>query len=310
MKRVVVTGATGFVARHLVPRLLADGWQVIGTARAAACPRWLDGIDWINFDPCEGSAAVELLAKLRPQALVHLSGRVHGSYPQLCAANVMTVSHLLQAVREAAPGLRLVLFGSAAEYGAVPEDALPIRESARCEPVSGYGVTKHAATCLALAASREWQARISVVRPFNVVGAHMTPSFVAGALIKRIDDAMRTNSDKPVAVGRVDTTRDFVDVGDLSAAVTRLLDLDTAGDVYNLCSGRETSIRELLDTILGIAGGGLSWKVDPALVRSSDVARSFGSFELARKHIGFEPRTTLEESIRVAWQARRAEPAL
>lgn len=309
MKRVVLTGATGFVARHLIPRLLAGGWQVVGTARSAARPRWLDGVDWVNADPTEWNSTVELLAKLRPQALIHLAGQVHGPYPQLCAANVTAVSHLLHAAREKTPGLRIVLFGSAAEYGAVPENALPICESARCEPLGGYGATKLAATCLALAASREWQARISVVRPFNIVGAHMTPAFVAGALIKRIHDALRAGGGEPITIGRIDTTRDFVDVGDLSAAVARLLDLETAGDVYNLCSGRETSIRELLDTMLAMAGSGLSWKVDPALVRASDVARSVGSCERARTQIGFEPRTTLEESVRAAWQARLAEPA-
>jgi GDP-4-dehydro-6-deoxy-D-mannose reductase len=269
----------------------------------------LEDIEWVHADLGSWDSARALLARVAPQALIHLAGQVHGPYAELWAANVTPVTHLLHAARESTLKLRLVLFGSAAEYGAAPEDTLPIGEDARCDPLGAYGATKLAATGLALAAARDWRTRVSVVRPFNIVGAHMPSAFVAGALIKRIHDALSAGGNQAITIGRTDTTRDFVDVGDLSSAVVRLLDRDAAGEIYNLCSGRETSIRELLDALISMVGGGLSWKEDPALVRSGDVARSFGSCTKARAQLGFEPRTALKESLRAAWRARITEAA-
>jgi GDP-4-dehydro-6-deoxy-D-mannose reductase len=309
MRRVVVTGASGFVARHLIPRLLANEWSVVGVARRPVPPPWLDGIEWIDADLANWDSTCALLDRAAPQALIHLAGQVHGSYGELCAANVTSVSNLLHAARGRSPALRIVLFGSAAEYGAVPEVALPITEQSRCEPMGAYGGTKLAATTLALAAARDWGSRVSIVRPFNIVGAHVPPAFVAGALIKRIHDALQARDSQAITVGRTDTTRDFVDAGDLSSAVVRLLDLDAAGEVFNLCSGRETSIRELLDTLIAMAGEGISWRQDPALIRPGDVLRSFGDCGKARAQLRFAPVTRVEDSLRAAWHARVTEPA-
>jgi GDP-4-dehydro-6-deoxy-D-mannose reductase len=309
MRRVIVTGASGFVARHLIPRLLANGWQVIGVARGASPPRWLDGLEWVAADLAQWSSAHALLERTAPDALIHLAGQVHGPYAELCAANVTPVSNLLHAAREQAPKLRILLFGSAAEYGAVPEASLPIGEQVRCEPLGAYGGSKLAATTLAQSAARDWGASVAVVRPFNIIGAHMPSTFVAGALIKRIHDALQAGGQQVITIGRTDTTRDFVDAGDLSSAVVRLLDMDVSGDIFNLCSGRETTIRKLLDTLISMAGCGLSWQQDPALIRPSDVARSFGDCSKARARLAFEPVTLLEDSLHAAWHARMATPS-
>lgn len=304
MKRVLVTGASGFVARHLIPALRSAGWSVVGTARSISKPAWFPDLEWVPADPTSLPESRDLIIRLAPQAVIHLAGQVRGPDAELCAANVATASHLLQTVREVAPETHLVLVGSAAEYGAVPEHALPIDEDTFCSPVGAYGATKLAATVLAQAAVRSWNARVSIVRPFNIVGAHMPAQFVAGALLERIHAAR--DGGEPIAIGRTDTTRDFVDVGDLAAALVRLLDIEARGEIINICSGRETRIRDLLDAAIALAGNRVAWKVDPSLIRPGDVARSFGNCAKARTLLGFEPRVTLAESIDAAWRARSA----
>jgi GDP-4-dehydro-6-deoxy-D-mannose reductase len=305
MKRAVITGATGFVARHLIPSLISAGWRVVGVARTGARPGWLPDIEWITADPGRWPDARDIIARCAPQAMIHLAGQVRGADAELCAANVATASHLLQAIRELSPDTRLVMFGSAAEYGAVGEEALPIDERTTCAPQGAYGATKLAATVLAQSAARSWNARVCIVRPFNIVGAHMSSQFVAGALLERIHAAL-TGGGEPITVGRTDTTRDFVDVGDLTSALVRLLEVDVRGEIINICSGRETRISDLLDATIALAGNRVTWKVDPSLIRPGDVARSFGSCAKARTLLGFEPRVSLEESLRAAWRARVA----
>lgn len=304
MKPLLITGATGFVARHLISQLATtDEWQVVGASRTPQVPEWLPNCEWLRLDIASWPETLAAIDRIRPAAIVHLAGQVRGSFAELARANVLSTAHLLHATRTVNPAARLVIFGSAAEYGAASGTRTPIPESMPCDPLAAYGSTKCTATELALNASRGWGARVSVVRPFNIVGAHMPSAFVAGALLDRIHGARRSHSHAPITVGRTDTLRDFVDVADLCRGVIQLLKLDESGEIYNLCSGRETSIAQLLDVVLSVAGEGLGWREDPALVRANDVLYSCGDRSKASARLGFEPAISLESSLRAAWHA-------
>lgn len=306
MKRILVTGATGFLARHLILALRkAQRWQVTGLARASTSPAWLEAETYISVDLTDSPHLERVVAAVAPDALVHLASTVAGSPAELCRTNVTPVVTLLGMIRRTVPQCRLVVLGSAAEYGAVPEDSLPITEDTCCDPAGAYGLTKLAATELVLDASRSWGARASVVRPFNVVGANMPAYLVAGALIERIYQATQSEPPGDVRVGRVDTLRDFVAVDDVVAGLIRLLELDERGGIYNFCSGHPTSIEHLLKLLITQCGRQLTWTVDPALVRADDVPVSYGSHAKAAARLGFTPTTTLSAALAAAWHARK-----
>ncbi len=307
-KRVLVTGATGFLARHLIPALQSGGaWSVVGIARSHHAPPWLDQDAYHSVSAADLGQMDRLIAKVAPSAVVHLAAQVRGTASELCQNNVVTVANLLAITHRRLPSCRMILLGSAAEYGSGAQSAMPITEATTCTPEGAYGVTKLAASELALQASRSWQARVSVVRPFNIVGAGMPTYLVGGALIERMHAAIRHGGGTPVRIGRIDTERDFIAVQDVVGALLRLLEIDEGGEIYNLCSGRPTPIGELMQMLLRLSGRDLNWQIDPSLVRVDDVAASYGSNAKARARFGFTANAPLADAMLAAWHASMHE---
>jgi GDP-4-dehydro-6-deoxy-D-mannose reductase len=309
MKRILVTGATGFIARHLIPALeAAGGWQITGVSRSKTIPTWLAQAAFVRADVAFQREVERIVAEVRPDAVIHLAGQSTGSVSELCRVNIGSVASLLAATRVHSPECRIILVGTAAEYGRVSPALMPITESVSCVPESAYGVSKLAATELGLEAALTWRANVTVVRPFNVIGAGMPAYLFGGALIERILEASDAQRPKIIKVGRLDTFRDFVPVEDIVRALLALLDRTEHGELYNLCSGRPTPIQAVLEILLTLSGDQVSWQVDSNLVRADDVPIVFGCCDKAVERLHFGISVSLESALEAAWKARLQSP--
>jgi nucleoside-diphosphate-sugar epimerase len=304
--RAVVTGALGFTGRHLARRLAAErSISVVGVDLAASPPASLPLTTYLSCDIVAEGALAALVADQRPDWIFHLAGRFSGPAPAVYRANLLTVLDLLEAVRSQAPGAKVLLVGSAAEYGPVSSDRLPITEDTQCRPVTSYGRAKLAATEAALDHGRRGL-HVVVVRPFNIVGAGVPTDLVVGAILDRLVLALE-RGDEEVRVGNLDCERDFVAVADVVDAYVRLMADDSWGRVFNLCSGCPIAIRSVVETLLSYAARPIRPVVDPALCRPDDVKVSYGSWERAHQAIGFTPVTPLEDALRAAWLSRTGD---
>lgn len=298
MRTALVTGASGFTGSHLIARLRErGGYRITGTARVARTG--VDGNALQVLDLTDATAVDRLLASVQPDVIFHLAGRNTGTAEELQRTNADAVTVLLEAVRRRAPEARVLLAGSAAEYGRPEAGAGAIRETQPCQPVSAYGASKLAATERALEAAAGG-VRVTVVRPFNVVGRGMPSTVVLGAVLERARAALATGRDE-VRVGRLDTERDFVAVEDVVEAYVRLADAAAIGMVVNVCSGEPRSVGSVVRTLLSSAPRPLRLVEDPALVRPADVPVAFGSNELAQRLIDFDTWTPLPVSLALAW---------
>jgi GDP-4-dehydro-6-deoxy-D-mannose reductase len=300
VKCCLVTGAGGFVARYVIPRLAKQGWQVVGTARRQDVPRWLAAADYVSLDIRDAAAVDEVLRTVRPDALINLVAGSGGA-ADLCRTHVSGVCNLLASVQKHVPECRVVLTGSAAEYGAVPAADMPVSEDTPCAPAGAYGVTKLAASELALEWARAWRLPVAVVRPFNIVGPGVPQRLLVGALIARVRDVIAGKAGSTVRVGNVETIRDFVAVQDVADAMVSLVSRPEIGGVFNLCSGQGVSVREVLEKILSFSPKPLEWSVDPQLLRPDDVPVSYGTYARAQAAFGFKPTIPLERTLRETW---------
>ncbi len=348
MSRVLITGACGFCARHLADRLALDPETAVFGADIRRSEDALSRLaDFRQVDFTDSEAVSALVADLRPDIVFHLAGAVRGRPESIYAANLLGGVNLLEAVKEYAAEARVIVAGSAAEYGHVPEEDMPITEEQACQPVGAYGISKYALTLACLEYARNSRnlpltpsgtegggvpMRVSVVRPFNIIGAGVPATLVVGAIIERAKDAIVSGRDT-VIVGNLDTYRDFVAVEDVVDAYIALAGVpdtpvgrpDTLvgqnlpltpsetegggvpnGEVYNICSGKPTSIRFVVETLLSFAPRPLRPVVDPNLVRGTDVKTVYGSWKKARDAFGFEPKTDLTAALRSAWDAGSA----
>jgi GDP-4-dehydro-6-deoxy-D-mannose reductase len=295
--RVLVTGASGFVGRHLCASL-EHRRSVSVIAVDLVPPPPGDATAFVRADVGASKAVAELLREHAPTHIVHLAGgRGGGSLASALRANLRPTVTLLESVREHAPGAIVLVVGSAAEYGEVPRESLPVSETFACAPTTSYGLAKLLGTQVALHHWRRHGVRAMVVRPFQLLGAGISSDLAPGAFAAQIRAAV-TRGERTVRVGNLEPGRDFIDVRDAVRAMWCLCRRPAPGEVFNLCSGVATPMRALLEAMLGATGGEWRVEVDAARLRGAwDPGTSCGSPEKIRAHCGWRPRVPLTASV-------------
>lgn len=300
---VLVTGSDGFIGKHLVTSLVQNGrYTVRAGTKPGARRSAVTGASPIEIDVRDPRSVSAAIAEAQPTAIIHLAAAARGSLTTMIETNVGSTGSILDGIRNLGYPCRLLLAGSAAEYGR-PPDAAPLREDTECRPEAPYGITKLAATTMALAHGRAWGSAVVVFRPFNVVGAGAPPYLLLGALIDRIYAAVESGA-QSIVVGRVDTERDFLAVQDVVEAVVRLLESGETGEIFNICSGAPTRVEDVVRMLIGLAAPGLEYRVDPSLVRSDDVLRAYGDPTKLAERTGKRASVPLESALAEGWRDR------
>jgi GDP-4-dehydro-6-deoxy-D-mannose reductase len=287
--KALVTGATGFVGRHLVAHLTDCGDEVIATDRSSGGP-----------DITNAQAVMQYVMHNEPEVIYHLAGQsdVHRSWGnpvESYRANVEGAANVLAAA-QAAQVRRVVAVLSADAYGRVAAADLPIDERTPFHPLSPYAASKAAAEFVCVQAHLGSGIDVVRARPFTHIGPGQSPRFVAAALASRIAEAERTGGDA-ITVGRLDTRRDFTDVRDIVQAYRLLALHGESGEAYNVCSGDDVSIDEIAQQLVGMAKYSMRLVPDPALQRPADVPVLRGDATKLQRATGWAPTFPLRQTL-------------
>ena len=287
--KAFVTGASGFVGRHLVAHLRDCGDEVVPTDRSDGGPDLLDA---------DGFAT--LVAEVRPDVVYHLAGQADVAASWLSPIETMRVNvegthNILEVARTF--GVAKVLTVSSADiYGVVAPEELPIVESAPLRPVSPYAASKAAADLVALQAHLGHGQDVVRARAFNHLGPGQSKSFVGAGFAARIVAAERSGDDE-LQTGDLTPRRDFTDVRDVVRAYRLLATEGRPGVAYNICSGTSVSIGELAGLLLGLTDARMRLVEDPDLLRPVDLPELRGDASLLRRHTGWAPSISLDETL-------------
>lgn len=304
-RRALVTGAAGFVGRHLTAALVAEGWTVTGTALAPE-PDADPALQWVFGDLRDEAHVAEAVAKARPDLVVHLAAISHlptaaGNPALAWETNVTATVRLLHALGQActagvlAP--RVLLIGSAEQYGRQPEGTGAIAETAPLLPRTVYAATKAAQEVAGLQAWRATGLPVIAVRPFNHSGAGQDARFLLPALTARALALRTAPVGTPLVLGNTAPVRDFLHVEDVVAAYIALGDHGTPGEAYNVASGEGRSVRAVAARILSRLGISTTLHEDPALVRPVDVPVLVGDPARLHAATGWRPRRSFDDLL-------------
>jgi nucleoside-diphosphate-sugar epimerase len=232
---VLVTGATGALGRALTAQLRKNSGGLV-----VLTPGRVNAGDPLNLlDRDQIRRAIE---RLRPDLIFHLAATYSDDFDEAYAVNVTASRHLLEEVEACGRRVRVVLIGSAAEYGAVTPDENPIREDHVLRPVSVYGITKAWQTELAyLQASRG--SDVVVARIFNLAGPVISEHLFAGRLYSQITEILGGNRVQ-IEVGPLSAIRDYLSIADAVTQLLAVAEFGEAGNVYHIASGCPVSMRE------------------------------------------------------------------
>ena len=299
--RALVTGASGFVGRHLIAALAREGAAVMACGGPNERAEGFVPLDL--GDPAAIGAALEAFA---PTVVFHLAAL--SFVPDSLAApmqtydvNAMGTARLAHAVRSCSSPPRILFTSSAEVYGRRDVRELPLGETLDLRPVNPYGASKAAAEAILLGESRGLGLDVVIARAFNHIGPGQSERFVTASLAAQLARIAAGGLPK-LAVGNLEAARDFLDVRDVVAAYLALARDGARGDIYNVCSGKAVKIRDVLRELILIARVPVEVVEDSSLVRPGETALSVGNAEKLRTQTGWSPQIALVRSLRDVYE--------
>lgn len=317
--RVLVTGVSGFVGGHLAEHLLDSGDEVVGLSGTGVWPSSLAHLARrVRLAPCNliddpPLALTDCLIRERPDAVYHLAAQANPqdslANPRATwALNLGGAFNLLEAVRQSGLKPRILLVGSGVSYGNPAPEHLPVSESCPLRPNNPYAASKAAADLLGIQHALSYGAETLIARPFNHAGPRQSPRYVLASLARQVAEA-EAGRREAVEVGNLDVVRDFTDVRDVVRAYRLMVRNGRAGTVYNVGTGLDRKLAELLEILRGLARKPVEVRVDPARLRPVDQPRLLADATRLRDDTGWAPIFSIERTLADMLDDARNAPA-
>lgn len=316
IKRVLVTGVSGFLASHLVQDLHRKGIEIYGISDLLPDPDVMRSIsDFRKLDIRDGSRLHQYAAEIRPEILFHLAAVTNVGFswqhPALTyEINLSGSSNLIESVAAAGFPCTVILMSSAELYR---HQAAPLTEESPLSCRSPYALSKWAMEKLVDLFSHHPQLRFMVVRAFNFTGPRQSPQFVASDFARQIARIELGLAKPIIEVGNLSARRDFSDVRDITRY---LVELSLIGgnqpETINLCSGKAVAIQDILDILLSLTDQKIEIRIAPKRFRPVDNPILLGSTKRLNERYSLQPRFTLKETLNDLldyWRLKEKTPA-
>jgi GDP-4-dehydro-6-deoxy-D-mannose reductase len=291
IRRVLITGMSGFLGRHLAALLKDANLAVVSSLEKTS----LDLQERVDIR--DGAAVRAVLERTRPDAIFHLAGLIKAAEPEsFYDTNVVGTVKLLEAIRASGLKARVIFASSSAVYG--EGGPTPITENRPVNPFTHYGASKAAAE---IAIKRFVSADgldAIIARMFNVVGPGQAETLAASEFARQVVLRERNVEDRAeLTVGRLDAVRDFVDVRDVARALVAIAEGGRSGATYNVCSGCGVPIRHCMDILISAARASLRYAEIERKDAESDVSMQIGDRGKIERELKWSPRICLKQSL-------------
>jgi len=314
--KVLVTGIAGFVGSHLAELLLKKGEEVFGIClpeesleniREIKKELHLTYCDITDFDQLSS-----VIRRINPDEIYHLAalssvGKSFSHPVDTIGVNIRGTLYLLEILRNIKKRPRILIVGSSDMYGVVKPKDIPITEEKPLLPVSPYGSSKAACDLLAYQFFKSYGVQTIRARAFNHTGPRQGMGFVVPDFASQIAKIEARILPPVMKVGHLSSKRDISDVRDIVRGYQLLMKKGKAGEVYNICSGKASSIKNVLKTLLSLSKSKIKVKTDEKKSRPAEIFVLTGDNSKIKRTTGWKPRisieTTLEDTLNF-WRRR------
>ncbi|PIQ82701.1 MAG: GDP-mannose 4,6-dehydratase [Candidatus Omnitrophica bacterium CG11_big_fil_rev_8_21_14_0_20_64_10] len=312
MKKILVTGITGFVGSHLAelylgrrpdsPKQTGEVWGLMRRRGQRDLIRHLESdLHLEEGDVTDAHSMERLIAEIQPDVVHHLAAQsfvpLSWTAPsETLQANLMGSLNLLEAVRRHRPQAVVQVASSSEIYG--QQEELPVTERHLPNPLSPYAVSKLAMDRLAAQYARSYGLSIMVTRAFNHTGPRRGVSFATSNFARQIIEIERGEREPVIWVGNLEAGRDWSDARDIVRAYALAVQKCPPGEPFNIASGVCRQVGEVLQQLLTLSGVRAEIRKDPKRQRPSDVPALRGDSQQFRKKTGWIPEIPWERTMR------------
>ena len=302
--KYLITGHNGFVGKYLIDYLLQmePEAEIVGLDITRTTLKY-DNLTEFIINLLDAERLDTIIANFKPDYVVHLASfssvAYSWQYPiESFRNNTNIFLNLLEAIRNKSPKSRLLSIGSSEEYGTVSPEDLPLTETLKPRPISPYAVARVAQENMSKVYSEGFNLNIVCTRSFNHIGCGQEDKFVVSSLGKRFAE-FKVGKCSEIIIGNTNIIRDFLDVRDVVRAYYMLLKSNAGlSEIFNICSGRQTSIQNIIDMFKQITDTKPVLTVDHNLLRPVENNIVVGSNRKLNELTGWEPIFKLEDSLK------------
>ncbi len=308
--KYLITGFSGFVSKHFLDYLERNkiaaevkGIDVnlpdfeLNKFQSIHCS--FQQVDLLNKEEVEA-----VIREFKPNYILHLASYSSVAFswknPVVSFTNNTNIFlNLIESVRLADCNCRILSIGSSEEYGNVNEGDLPLKENQQLKPLSPYAVARVSQEMLSKVYSDSFNLDIIMTRSFNHIGTGQKDIFVVPSFAKQLIQLKRNTGGKmELITGDTTIIRDFIDVKSVVEAYYLLFKKGKKGEIYNICSGKGSSLNEVIKTMTSILNISITHTIDSNLVRPNDNKIIIGSNDKITKDTGWKNTISLEDSLK------------
>ena len=300
MKKVLVTGIDGFVARYLYDYLLKSGYDVYGTTINETYKN--DKIKIFKMNLLNVENVNDVIKNIKPDMIFHLAGQsavgLSWQKPVLTIdVNVNGTLNLLEAVKNNNINPKILIIGSSDQYGIIKPEDCPIKETQMQIPQSPYGISKKTQEELGKLYVKAYKMNIIFVRAFNHIGAGQGENFVVPDFASKIVK-IEKGAIPVLKVGNLDTLRDFTDVRDIVRGYVMLLENGKIGESYNIGSGNVIKVKDILKKLISLSYKEIKVEIDKEKFRPVDVPIVQCDNSKIKEDTGWKPEISIDETLK------------
>ena len=298
--KALITGVNGFVGEYLASYLQTKQIEIHGTIIVGECRN--PDVQVRYMDILDEKQTLAVISEIRPDCIYHLAGQANVGLswkePSMTMnINVMGAVNLFEAVKKAAPQCRILVIGTADQYGVVTADMCPLKESTPVSPKSPYALSKSMQEQAAGFYVREHGLNIVMVRAFNHIGPSQRQGFAVPDFASRIAEIEFCLKEK-IYVGNLNVARDFSDVRDIVRGYYLLMEKGTAGEVYNIGSGKPIMVKELLQILLSLSNREIEVREAPDKMRPSDAPVIYADCSKIYESVGYKSEIDIHDTLK------------